>query len=286
MAKRQRTLTEAELGGPIEDEETARKKLEKAGFRRGNFTEAEPADLDSDGGWYVNPICHFAGLGDLKMCRYLLTRGATTTDDALDEEGDIEWFPMLAAAQLGMKKGCQWLYNHGAQQDISRVIYEGDCPLGVALSPWSSFNNPPHTASNRALETARWLIFNGAIPEDREGNLCASFMSRAFAVRNAGREGSPAFNTKFEGCKCLLGWAEDSCNIHFAYSTFLQGTFCRNSNEERLFSPIQSLGGHEGIRKKIAEYFGVVTGRNLRTVRGIVEPLKKAMADAEKGYSA
>lgn len=50
MAKRQRTLTEAELGGPIEDEETAREKLEKAGF---NPDDVEaPADVpcpDADG---------------------------------------------------------------------------------------------------------------------------------------------------------------------------------------------------------------------------------------------
>jgi len=32
LAKKQRKFTEADLGGPIEDEETARKKLEDAGF--------------------------------------------------------------------------------------------------------------------------------------------------------------------------------------------------------------------------------------------------------------
>ena len=285
MAKRQRTLTEAELEGPIEDEETARETLRGAGFRLGNFTEAEDAELDSDGGWRVNPICHFAGVGDLKMCRYLLTQGATTTDDVF-YEGDIEWFPMLAAAKLGMKEGCQWLYNHGAQQDICRVIYDRQCPLEVALSPWDCFNNPPHTTSNRALETAHWLIFNGAIPSDKEGNMCESFMSRAFAIRNAGMEGSPAFNRKFEGCKRLLSWAENSCSTHSTYSTFLQGTFCHMSNQERLSSPAQCLDGHEGIRQKIAKYIGVLTGRNLRIVRGIVKPLKKALADGEKGSSA
>ena len=40
------------------------------------------------------------------------------------------------------------------------------------------------------------------------------------------------------------------------------------------------LNGYEGIRKKITEYVGVTTGRNLRTVRCIVEPLKKALDDA------
>ena len=38
-AKKQRKFTEADLGGPIEDEETARKKLRDAGFDPDKVTQ-------------------------------------------------------------------------------------------------------------------------------------------------------------------------------------------------------------------------------------------------------
>ena len=82
--------------------------------------------------------------------------------------------------------------------------------------------------------------------------------------------------------KRLLQWAENVCGDHAAFTTFLRGTFSRISDKERPLSPARFLDGHEGFRKKIADYVGVVAGRNLRTVRGIVEPLKNALEQAEK----
>ena len=285
-AKKQRMLTEAELGGPIEDEETAREKLKKVGFDPDDIHEAKfvlvPDGIDANRWdanpiWDVNPICHFAGAGDLKMCRYLVTRGATTRDSAGvgDEVVDeIEWFPMRAAAQNGMKHVCEWLYHHGARDDISRVTDEGDCPLISALDPWMH--------PNRDIETAQRLILHGAIPVDKEGIQCASFMYDVFRI--------PGSNVylgslhRFEERKRLLQWAENVCDDHTAFNTFLHGTLSRISNKERPLSPARFLEGHEGLRKKIADYVGVITGRNLRRVRGTVEPLKKALSDAyERG---
>ena len=89
---------------------------------------------------------------------------------------------------------------------------------------------------------------------------------------------------RFDERKRLLQWAENVCGDHESFTTFLHGTHPRISDKERPLSPARFLDGHEGIRKKIAEYAGVITGRNLRTVRGIVEPLTKALADAyERG---
>lgn len=74
-------LAEADLGGPVEDEETAREKLKEVGFDPNNIHEVRDVRYpDGFGWWEVNPICHFAGAGDLKMCRHLVARGATTRD--------------------------------------------------------------------------------------------------------------------------------------------------------------------------------------------------------------
>ena len=271
-AKKQRKFTEAELGGPIEDEETAREKLKEVGFDPENIHEIKLMLIpyEEDMWWDVNPICYFSAKGDLKMCRYLVTRGATTRESASVEyeSGEIiEWFPMLAAASHGMKDVCEWLYHHGASADISRVVNDyDDSPLINALFPWLH----PY----RDLETARWLILHGAIPEDREGNPCATFMSTAFETFD---------NTvRINERKRLLRWAENVCGDHESFTTFLHGTHPRISDKERRLSPARFLEGNEGIRKKIAGYAGVLTGRNLRRVRGIVEPLKKALEQAEK----
>ena len=166
-AKKQRKLTEADLGGPIEDEETARKKLRRVGFDPDEIHEIEEVVCpDGDGCWYVNPICYFAGAGDLKMCRYLVTRGATTRDIAYFNDGRVfrtEWCPMRAAARSGMKHVCQWLYKHGAGADICRIAGDEthDYPLRDALYPW----NLP----NRDVSTAAWLVLHGAIPTEIDG---------------------------------------------------------------------------------------------------------------------
>jgi len=74
------------LGSPIEDEATAKQKLDDAGF--------DPVDANkackvarADGvmlKWTVTPMVHFAAAGaslagDLPMCRYLHANGASVT---------------------------------------------------------------------------------------------------------------------------------------------------------------------------------------------------------------
>lgn len=275
-AKKQRKFTEAELGGPIEDEETAQEKLEKAGFDPDDATKIMMVECpDGEGEWGVNPMIHFAGAGDLKICRYLLTRGASTTDGvtARSVHYHFGWFPMLAAASCGKREVCKWLYDHGAHQDIDRVVDDRlapTSPLESALCPW-------HTPDQGMEETAKWLILHGAIPVDSEGNPCDSFMSGVFRI---------ACNTasksqrKFDVCGRLSRWASRACRDHDAFSTFLLGTFSRSSSGEESSSPVRCLDGYEGIRKSIAGYVGVSTSRDLRTLRGIIKPLTRACLTA------
>ena len=71
-AKKARKLTEADLGGPIEDEETAKRKLADAGFDPVNLTGTQFVGCpDDDGFWMATPMDQFCAAGDLKMIRYL-----------------------------------------------------------------------------------------------------------------------------------------------------------------------------------------------------------------------
>ena len=275
--KQQRKFTEAELGGPIEEEETAREKLKEVGFDPDNIHEVKevPVPVKEDRWWAVNPICYFSAKGDLEMCRYLVTRGAITRESAsveYESGENIEWFPMLAAASHGMKDVCEWLYHHGAHADVARNFGAGSRgPLHMALLGIGT------------SDTAQWLILHGAIPTDVDGNLSDRFMSKVFRINVESFRGEvPA--RLFIVRQRLMDWAENVCGDHAAFTTFLHGTHPRVSDKERLLSPARFLGGHEGLRKKIADYVGVITGRNLRRVRGIVEALTKALADAyERG---
>ena len=76
------------VDGPMEDEETAKQKLEEAGFRPDNFTEEEKTEDE----YFMSPMIHFCFTGDLRMCRFLLTKGASTTESC--EDGS--WFPLMA----------------------------------------------------------------------------------------------------------------------------------------------------------------------------------------------
>ena len=83
------------FGGPMYDEATARKMLKEAVDDQ-NITVAFGAGFDPDGAaldntyevgsingkWWgvgVTPMIYFARKGDAKMCRYLISRGASTT---------------------------------------------------------------------------------------------------------------------------------------------------------------------------------------------------------------
>ena len=231
-------------------------------------------------------MCHFSAVGDLKMCRYLMARGASTTDGvatasvvvewfpiaAAAAAASVEWFPMAAAAVHCMKDVCQWLYDHGAHNDISREI-KGGCtanPLRSALNPYDT--------PNQDFETAQWLVLHGAIPSDIHGNPNANFMTETF-----GYDCFTPEKAEIERKRLLL-WAENICHDHDAFFVFLCGTVhfpsrAKGSSYAQQAPPCGSLSGYEGIRKRIADYVGVMKGRNLRVVRGIVDPLKKALSE-------
>jgi len=276
-AKKPRKHTAADLGGPIDDEETARKKMEEAGFNPDEVTVPKyvyyPYGFNKidDLSWFVNPMCHFAGRGDLKMCRYLVSKGASTTNKTEAEGDDIsdELFPMVAAAKHGRKDVCEWLYKHGAHTDVSRALQPSisrSSPLQCALDPETSING---TIS--FVQTAQWLILHGAMPADGDGNLNEHTMNVMLGKTVFSRGRGDFVRER------LLNWAENICFDRDRFFVFLCGTahiprFADGADAR----PIDCLSGHEGIRKRIGDFVGVMTGRNLKTVRQIVEPLNTA----------
>ena len=121
---------ELQHDGPVEEEETARKKMKEAGFDPDDVAKQcklsdrarKAFDTPFD---KMRPITYFCRVGDLKMCRYLLSKGASTT--ATSTCG--WWFPMYTAALGGHLDVCKWLYAHGAKEDMGRRNTSGYTPL-------------------------------------------------------------------------------------------------------------------------------------------------------------
>ena len=88
QSKKQKSEGALDLGGPMEDEESARQKLEKAGFDPGAVNEAvyvtdevwaHYEDGEEADEWEATPLIYFCRAGDVKMCRYLIAKGASIT---------------------------------------------------------------------------------------------------------------------------------------------------------------------------------------------------------------
>lgn len=184
---------------------------------------------------------------------------------------------MRAAAQNGMKHACQWLYKHGASADICRAAGDErhNYPLHNALNPWD--------LPNRDVSTASWLVLHGAIPTEIDGRPNNSIMEEIFSIGT--NFPSSLVQERVAERKRLLQWAENVCSTHDGFFVFLCGNtqFSRSANilNEINHSSLL-LSGHEGIRRRIGGFVGVMTGRNLRTVRGIVGPLKNALEQVKK----
>ena len=182
--KRRRLL---DAGGPVEDDETARRKMRKAKVYYkeedvvfGEFTGFDPesvcqtAVFEEDYG-PVSPMGYFAELGDLPMMRWLYVNGADTRDPEVEL-----CFPMYMAASGGHLEVCKWLYDHGAAQDIKRRI-----PLWIApidLSPLGAISRKSHIKRYSLL--GKWLILKGALcKDDDSGDLDLELIERDLTLR-------------------------------------------------------------------------------------------------------
>ena len=72
QTKKRRTLSSVDVGGPIEDTDTAIHKLTNAKFNLERYYEDINAEhILENFSWEITPMIYFCLKGDLKMCRYL-----------------------------------------------------------------------------------------------------------------------------------------------------------------------------------------------------------------------
>ena len=303
----------ASLGGPMEEETTARKKLQDAGFDPDSpqlLQQHKLFQVDGDVHLaYDIPMTYFCRIGDLKMCRYLLSKGALATqtwddddDDDSDDDDDIDandiMSPMSAAASRGHVNICKWLCEHGGRGDIRKVNRNWFSPIFTAVE----YTSTRLAANRRQRETYRWLILNEALCPNDDGIVEIDLVREALLTEGHRNEGS-----------YMLEWAEGAVRTYDGFMTFLMGTFIREvatfssdrlaamlnvklysdsvdlilenlsqdqqlllwNNEQKRNNILQCLAVHPGIRQNIADMLGVVRGRELRIMRNLEVVLQR-----------
>ena len=274
--KRRRLL---DAGGPIEDDETARRKMRDAEvyargvngilFEYAGFDPDNVADVKSVRGAYnadaadehaIKAMGYFARKGDLPMMRWLYVNGA----DTRDVEVAIN-FPMFLAAAQNHLEACKWLFAHGAAKDVRRRIRENHPYLPLGHSPlYSAFSL--YSQQN----VSRWLILNGALcKDDDSGELDVDTMKHDLGM------GDFSWNYMHKEKKALLEWAADLHLPRTSFFLFLSGALSRPKHvySTRQAAPLQILGGNPGIRELIGDYVGFIRGREARIVRQLTEML-------------
>lgn len=261
------------LGGPMYDEATARKKLEMHGFDVDKLHECDGyvdehfwGDDDDDEGPNIDgvtPLIYFCIQGDVRMCRYLLSLGASTTVRSLDKH----WCPMYAAAYGGEVEVCKLLFRNGAETDIRKRSYG-----------WTPFTA---AAQNRNDELVRWLVLHGALCPDGSSDIiegCRIYVKPYGDVNVWKKHTEPPV---FESIRRLVEWAEDIIRTRSSLMTFLLGTLppSPGKDQEGTYTS-QYLSGQPGIRKNIAHFAGgleVTRTKHLRILHSVMEVLPSFM---------
>ena len=274
--KRRRLL---DAGGPVEDDETARRKMRDAFvYERGvNGTRGECVGFDPDNVAGVKSTRPFdedtldknaiTAMGyfaiSLPMMRWLYVNGADTRDVDV-----AVWFPMYNAAASGHLGVCRWLFDHGAAKDIKRRIHPYN------LSSWAPGLSPLAAAFGKKppRNLSRWLILNGALcKDDDSGELDVERMKN-----DLDSEHHP--NHYHQERKALLEWANDLYRARTSFLLFLSGALSAPQhacNTRRSASSLQMLDGKPGIRELIGDYVGFVRGREARITRQLTEMLPR-----------
>ena len=260
------------FGGPMYDEATARKMLKEVVLISADDSEDGEAVIGFDldyalvdhvswlenlyyavegnlAGW-VTPMAWFAEKGDAKMCRYLISRGVSTTKSGAEK--DDYYSPLFAAADEGHLDVCKILYANGAQNDIRRCGGRGRTPF--------------HAAANKDHdEVLRWLTLHGALCADASSEEidedCIYPKKHVFVFRER----------MASSYKRLVEWAKMVVQTHSAVVMFLGGTLSPAPNAVQSRT-LQCLSGHPGVRKHIGDFVGmeVTKGKHLRILRNVV----------------
>ena len=246
----------------MENEATARSKLREAGFDP-DASVNQFAVVNITPKWVIGatPMIYFCRKGDIPMCEYLLSKGASTT-----KESNGGWnFPMQNAALGNSLEACKWLYVNGAQSDVRRVTRKGRTPLGIAAAK----NND---------ELLRWLVLHGALCADDNTDIveCARIRIRLFI--NFSQNIIPVG----PALKRLAEWATTATQPvrNPAVVAFLCAALPPKSNDDADSPCILQyyLSGEPGIRQRIADFAGKYTKRQVSILRQVRDELPPFLA--------
>ena len=300
------------VGGPVEDEDTARKKVKEVGFDPEKINDAKDCMLSSRGGvmeiWPATPLAYFCRAGDLPMCRYLLSKGASITKASHGYHG--WWFPMMAAVRGGQLHVCKWLHEHGAASDVGRR----------GANNRSSLWHATRSGGEKYFEIGKWLILKGAICVSKGSSDVPEFDANAMVLDmepkimpSGTREEIP--DVRNDTRQMYLSWAEGALSDHNHFFTFLCGATLKapqyseaslraqltkdlrnvpaanilveDMSEEKqrrvwneLFaSPLRGVNGNIGVLQLVADFVGIKRGRELKIVRMLAANLRVFIED-------
>jgi hypothetical protein len=133
--------------------------------------------------------------------------------------------------------------------EITWHLALGSCSAGVPPIGWSSLNN--HTA------VSQWLVLHGAF-EGKNGQISRPRL-RAYIINCD----YPAARHSYDQMRMLIKWSQSCLALRSNFITALNAMSATNIQVGML----SQFAGVEGIRRKIADYIGVVYGRPLRNIR-------------------
>ena len=293
--------------GPIEEEDVAKRKLEEASFESDNFTREKmpvraPCSADNVLSlWSATPFMYFCGKGDFRMCRFLLSKGASASE--IDKNYGF-CSGMRAAAMCGNLEICQWLHRNGV------AVFDGETQTG--LTSLGLAIRTTHGSDN-SIAIAKWIILNDGLPRDASGEIDDRSMRLNLMpdTKDDAKEVRPQ----------LLSWAESGIDNHESFMTFLSGTLnipdfskesflkhvsfklgSENAVQEwvenspvnllqavwedmysKRRSSLRCFNGKSGILERIAHFYGLTPTKDLRMFRQLAPALRRFIREHPVG---
>ena len=182
------------------------------------------------------------------MCRYLVSRGASTT------KSPTSWSPLYTAIRRGHLEVCKILQANGASHDIWDEPY----------SSWTPFHSAVLSGHH---EVVRWLVLQGALCTDRSSEEIDTdrIYPDYFEGPCAGHPLVPTYEQ-------LVEWVREVTQSHSSVLIFLLGTLSPAPDRDQVRT-LQCLSGHPGVRKHIGDFVGleVTKRRHLRILRSVLD---------------
>jgi len=226
-----------------------------------------------------------ASAGDLGMCRFLFEHGAAST---LHKKDDYGWTPMFAACFQGHLDVAKWLFEVGAVEDVRAAAAHGDSPMFAAcceghldVAKWlfavgaaediRTKDDDDWTPMRIACiqthhHVALWLILQGAANND-EGHVDPAILQQDVPAlfRPGLIQPLQLLGNEHKAFTSLVLTA-----VRFAYEP-QEDNSLRQAKRRAGPTPRCALAlfrGHEdGVLLLIADFAGVVRGRQLRNAR-------------------